>query len=250
MIKEFNDVEVRASGVINRGMFEQVKMLYLQNPEMGGELAVSLMEQVLTGQHSSDNFMVNFAIANHKEVIAQNQQRYDSSKEAKQEAIEAGLRDIADLVNAGFKQVEIAAKLGLSQSVVSKKVSKIRKDFPHLLKIGKSESSVNLESIPNIPNVGKSESLENIPNLPICGKSGKLESFSESRQDLSNIPTFQVDGKLESLERNPENLESLEIIPKLPTFQNFQDVNVNVNVNENVNVGEKNSPKSGVKFEF
>ena len=152
MIKEFKNTEVRPTGVINRGMFEQVKMLYIQNPAAGGELAVSLMEHVLTGDHSSDDFMVAFAIANHQETIAKNQARWDATKEAKQVAIEDSLREIAELFNGGMKQVEIARKLGMSAGNVSKKLSKIRKEFPWLLtgeiseKVSTERNFGNLES--------------------------------------------------------------------------------------------------------
>lgn len=152
MIKEFKDNEIRPTGIINRGMFEQVKMLYKDNAELGGDLAVSLMEYVLTGDFSSDNFMVAFAMANHKEVVTRNQERYDARKEAKQEAIENSLREIADMVNAGMKQVDIARKLGLQPPNVSKKVAKIRKEFPWLLtgeiseKVSTERNFGNLES--------------------------------------------------------------------------------------------------------
>ena len=133
MIKEFKNNEIRPTGVINRGMFEQVKMLYMQNPVAGGELAVSLMEHVLTGDHSSDDFMVAFAIANHQETIAKNQERWEASKDAKRGAVEDSLRELADLYNAGVKQVDIARKLSMSAGNVSKKLAKIRKEFPWLL---------------------------------------------------------------------------------------------------------------------
>ena len=144
MIKQFKDNEIRPTGIINRGMFEQVKMLYNDDAELGGELAVSLMEYVLTGDFSSDNFMIKFAMANHKEVVTRNQERYDAKKEAKQEAIENSLKEIADMVNAGMKQVDIARKLGLQPPNVSKKVAKIRKEFPWLLN-GEISEKVSME---------------------------------------------------------------------------------------------------------
>jgi hypothetical protein len=49
MIKEFNNVETRKSGIIYRGTFNAIKDLYAQNPEMAGELAISAIELVLTG---------------------------------------------------------------------------------------------------------------------------------------------------------------------------------------------------------
>lgn len=151
-------------------------MLYTQNPEAGGELAVSLMEQILTGDHSSDDFMVEFAIANYKDLIMNNWRKYDTAKEAKQEAIEAGLREIAEMVRAGMKQVDIARKLNLSAPVVSKKVAKIKKEFPHLLEIGNSARSCQEEKV---------------AKLPI---DENLASFSASRQDLLSCQVAKVSG--------------------------------------------------------
>ena len=243
MIKKFKENPIRATGVINRGMFEQVKMLYMQNPAAGGELAISLMEQVLTGDHSSDDFMVEFAIANHKETIERNQTRYDASREAKHEAIEDSLREIAELYNQGFKQAEIARKLKMTASNVSKKVSKIRKEFPNLLKDGNvsnvSTVSGNLESLETLGNVSNVDSVSNVEETleSVENVSKNLETLN----DVSNVSKVDdvsnVSGNMEILETN---LESQETFPKFPSFQSFQHVNVNDNVN--VNVAGKASP--------
>ena len=226
MIKEFKDNSIRDTGIINRGMFEQVKMLYQQNPEAGGELAVSLMEYVLTGDHSSDNFMVAFAIANHKEVVAKTQARYEAAKEAKHEAIEAGLREIADLYNAGMKQVEIARKLGMQPPNVSKKLAKIRKEFPHLLKDGNVSNDGNLE----------------ISKFPEDGKFGNISNVSE----VSNISSVAgISGNQESLETFEESLSEVGNVSKISSFQSFQHINVNVNDNVNDNVAGKSSISAG-----
>lgn len=229
LIKEFKNTEIRPTGVINRGMFEQVKLLYMQNPAAGGELAVSLMEHVLTGDHSSDDFMVAFAIANHKETIQKAQHNYDVSKENKRSAIEDDLRQYTELYMEGLTQAEIAKKMETSQSNVSKKIAKARKDFPHLLQ--KEEYSSN---IPNIPEYSEYE--RNIP----------------SEEYIPNIPNI------------PKNNEAnQEYIPDIPVFQKFQHVyvneNVNVNVNENVSGKSSTSPPGDcvpddapkkIKFEF
>lgn len=175
MIKEFKDVPVRDTGIINRGMFEQVKMLYQSDPKAGGELAVSLMEYILTGECSSDDFMVAFAIANHKETIGKAQARYDASKEARLEAVEAGLREIADLYNSGMKQVDIARKLGMQPPNVSKKLSRIRKEFPYLLE---EEVSKKVSEERNFGNVSKvSKEMEISGNFRKDGNFGNIGNF-------------------------------------------------------------------------
>ena len=220
MIKEFKNNEVRATGVINRGMFEQVKMLDMQNPAAGGELAISLMEQVLTGDHSSDDFMVNFAIANHKETISKAQHNYDLTKETKQNAIEEDLRRYVDLYREGLTQAEIAKKLGGTQSSVSKKLMKARKEFPHVVQ--DEEYSKN---IPNIP-----EYERNNLNIP---------EYSDYEKNIPNIPNEEYIPNIPNIPEN--NQANLEYIPNIPIFQKFQHVNVNDNVNDNDNVGGNSS---------
>ena len=239
LIKEFKNNEVRPTGVINRGMFEQVKMLYMQNPAAGGELAISLMEQVLTGDHSSDDFMVNFAIANHKETISKAQHNYDLTKETKQNVIEEDLRRYVDLYREGLTQAEIAKKLGGTQSSVSKKLMKARKEFPHLFQ--DEEYSKN---IPNIP-----EYERNNLNIP---------EYSDYEKNIPNIPNEEYIPNIPNIPEN--NQANLEYIPNIPIFQKFQHVNVNDNVNDNVNenvVGnsqpegeEKKQSQGKYKFSF
>ena len=59
MIEYFNDVEVRGSGVIMSSVFDQIKKMHAMDPEMAGELAISAIELVLTGQFSSDDAMID-----------------------------------------------------------------------------------------------------------------------------------------------------------------------------------------------
>ena len=230
MIKEFKNTPIRETGVINRGMFEQVKMLYLQDAEKGGELAVSLMEHVLTGDHSSDDFMVSFAIANHKEVISKNQAKWDAKKETKHGAKAEELRPVVQLHCQGLTQAAIAKQLKIAQSTVSKRLSQARIDFPELF-----------------------EEYSNIPNNQKYSDNQNNDEYSD------NIPNG-IQGETE---------EKLEYIPKnrnnenIPIFQKFQDVNVNVNDNVYVNVnapdgispsGESglrpDTPSSKRKFDF
>lgn len=232
MIKEFKNTPIRETGVINRGMFEQVKMLYLQDVAKGGELAVSLMEHVLTGDHSSDDFMVSFAIANHKEVISKNQAKWDAKKETKHSAKAEELKPIVQLHCQGLTQAAIAKQLKIAQSTVSKRLSQARIEFPELFE----------------------EYLE-YSNIP---KNKEYSDIENNAKYSDNIPNGISDDTEEKLEYIPENRNKGNI----PIFQKFQDVNVNVNDNVYVNVnapdGESGlrpdtpaaSPKKIGGFEF
>ena len=45
-------------GTIFGGTWEQIKKLYSTNPQQAGELAISAIEMALTGDISSDDFLV------------------------------------------------------------------------------------------------------------------------------------------------------------------------------------------------
>lgn len=78
MIKEFKDSQVRKSGVIYESTWEQIKKLYSQNPEMAGELAISVIEQTLTGDISSDDLTIRSICNSLKPINQKAQQRYDN----------------------------------------------------------------------------------------------------------------------------------------------------------------------------
>lgn len=140
MIKEFKSDNYKAdSGIIYKGMLEQVKLLHQKDPVAAGELAISFMEEILTGTHSSDDFLVEFSLANFKIIIENNRNKKEAAIEEKKNREAEALRPIADLYLQGVTQGEIARRLNMTQSNVSKKLAKIRRDFPFLL------------NIPNIP---------------------------------------------------------------------------------------------------
>jgi hypothetical protein len=68
MITMFNDNEARKSGIIYRSTFNQIKKMYDVNPEQAGELAISAIELVLTGDISSDDALINLILEQNKEI--------------------------------------------------------------------------------------------------------------------------------------------------------------------------------------
>ena len=60
MIPYFKDNEVRDTGIIHNAILDQIKLLYDDNPEMAGELAISAIELVLTGDMSTNNNKILF----------------------------------------------------------------------------------------------------------------------------------------------------------------------------------------------
>ena len=135
MIKEFKDIEARDSGIIYNSILKQIKKLYKTDPMKAGELAISAIELVLTGEFSSDDMVVNLSLVPMQEINNKNVERYEKKiEEQKQKKIEEmGLEDIADLYKRGLKQRQIGEALGLSQQTVSYRLGLIKKDFSFLL---------------------------------------------------------------------------------------------------------------------
>ena len=136
MIETFKDTEMRDSGIVYNSTLQQIKQLHAVDPERAGELAISAIEMILTGDISSDDMMIGIMLEPMKKINERNVVRYEAKVEgSKQKKIrEMRLQEIADLVVAGFKQREIGERLGLSQQNVSYRVSMIKTQYPELLR--------------------------------------------------------------------------------------------------------------------
>ena len=148
MIECFNDVEVRSSGVIMSSVFDQVKKMYAMDPEMAGELAISAIELVLTGQISSDDAMIDMLLAPAKVINDHNVQRYENRKEgSKNKKIkDMKLDEIAEMLQNGMKQKEIAERLHISQQTVSYRMGLIRTQYPELMQDRGTKTAIPDES--------------------------------------------------------------------------------------------------------
>ena len=135
MIEMFKDNEVRNSGIIYNSTFEQIKQLYEADPFQAGELAISAIELVLTGDISTDDMNISLMLTPMRKINENNQIKYENKVEnARQKKIsEMKLDKIADLMNKGYKQKEVGERLGLSQQIISYRWNMIRKSYPELL---------------------------------------------------------------------------------------------------------------------
>lgn len=160
MISKFKNNEARKSAVIYRSNFEQVKELYEDDKEMAGELAISIMELVLTGEVSTDNKYIRLMLKN-LEVSAQNNKLKYEAKEnnTRLEKIEKyRLGEIAEMLNQGVSQAEIAKVLGVSRQTISRRLNEmIRPEFPELLGI-KEQVSNGVKRCQNNENENENES--------------------------------------------------------------------------------------------
>ena len=137
--------------MIYESTWEQIKKLYSQNPEMAGELAISVIEQTLTGDISSTDFMIQIICEGLKPINQNAQQKYDnrvkSNKEHKRETQQ--LDKIVELIDRGKTQEEIGKILGISRQTVSNRIKIIKEEYPELIKVDKCKDVKSCKSNDN-----------------------------------------------------------------------------------------------------
>lgn len=147
MIKEFKEVEAKTSGIVYRGVFNTIKSLYEKNPEQAGELAISAIELILTGEISTDDPIIGIILEQTKEITKVNDDRYAKKVEQTRhkKIVDQKLEEISRLYKMQFTQRDIAQRLGLTQQTVSNRLALIRKDFPELLQVSNENTCTNLQ---------------------------------------------------------------------------------------------------------
>ena len=135
MIEFFNEVPTKNTGIIYNSTLEQIKKLHAVDPEKAGELAISAIELVLTGQMSSDDVMIDMMLTTIKAINDSNAIKYETRVEntKQKKAREMKLYEIAEMLRKGYKQREIGERLNLSQQNVSYRVGVIRSQYPDLM---------------------------------------------------------------------------------------------------------------------
>lgn len=217
MIDHFNDVEVRGSGVIMSSVFEQVKKMYAVDPDMAGELAISAIELVLTGQFSSDDAMIDMLLAPAKVINDHNVQRYEVRKEgSKNKKIkDMKLDEIAEMLQKGMKQKEIAERLHISQQTVSYRMGLIRTQYPELMQDRGTETAQtilpkNVDSYQNTNNFTNNgaECLQNgKPRIP---DESPVQTFYQNSECLPKSVQTKVDLYQKTKSTKNENLVILQ----------------------------------------
>ena len=222
MIEYFNDVEVRGSGVIMSSVFDQVKKMYAVDREMAGELAISAIELVLTGQFSSDDAMIDMLLAPAKVINDHNVQRYEVRKEgSKNKKIkDMKLDEIAEMLKNGMKQKEIAERLHISQQTVSYRMGLIRTQYPELMQDRGTETAQTIlpknsdvyQNTNNFTNV-QTNSLQNgTPRIP---DESPVQTFYQNSECLPKSVQTKVD--LYQKTKNTKN-ENLVILQEAESF--------------------------------
>ena len=195
MIEMFNDVEIRKSGIIYSSLLEQIKRMYAVDPDKAGELAISAIELVLTGQMSSDDIMVDMLLQPLLAIRDKDEDEYEKKKEAaRNKKIEdMKLREIAELYMQGYSQAQIGERLGIKQQTVSYRLTVIKSNYPELLqkngeiftKVTKTTKKENLVTtkIPKNENLVKQDVYQNTKTTNFV-QIGTTGNFVEQKNDI------------------------------------------------------------------
>ena len=135
MIQNFKDTEIRKSGLIYNSVLEQIKKMYPSDPVKAGELAISAIELVLTGEMSSDDLMIDIALQALSIQRDRDEDNYNKKEQmAKIKKIEdMKLDKIAELYSQKISQKRIGEMLGISQQTISYRINIIKEKYPELL---------------------------------------------------------------------------------------------------------------------
>lgn len=198
MISKFKNNGARKSALIYLSNFEQVKELYEDDKEMAGELAISIMEMALTGEISSNNKIIRLMLKNFEVSAEKNKQKYEvRERNTKQETAEKyKLYEIAEMLNEGKTQAEIAIALGISRQTVNRRLNEmIRVNYPELL-CSDGRMSNDVKQCKNNDNDNDNESdnvkdngnvLENSTSDEVSSPASSNDETEQQKKEEENI---------------------------------------------------------------
>ena len=203
MIEKFKENEARKSALIYLSNFEQVKELYEDDKEMAGELAISILEMALTGEISSNDKMIRLMLKNFEVSAEKNKQKYEArERNTKQEKAEKyKLYEIAEMLNEGKTQAEIADALGISRQTVNRRLNEmIRVNYPELLcsneKMSKmSKMSNDVKQCKNNENENENEN-ENDNENDNENENENVKVSAEGQKKLAELDKY-INDKIE-----------------------------------------------------
>lgn len=137
--------DCRKSGVAMRSYLETVYMMEEQQGRtQAGELAIALLETMLSGDCATDDGLIRMLTVSAREITTSAAEKYDKkvSNYKSKKRDEQQLDEIAEMLNHGFTQKEIGEQLDIKRSTLSDRVATIRRDYPELLRDNQDEKPV------------------------------------------------------------------------------------------------------------
>ena len=222
MIEKFKENEARKSALIYLSNFEQVKELYEDDKEMAGELAISILEMALTGEISSNNKIIKLMLKNFEVSAEKNKQKYEAKeRNTKQENAEKyNLYEIAEMLNEGKTQAEIADALGISRQTVSRRLNEmIRVNYPELL-CSNGKMSNDVKQCKNNDNDNDNDNGNDNGNVLENSTSNEVSSPASSDDETEQQNYEEDDMKMKivpfpvpaELERKREKINDIELL--------------------------------------
>lgn len=222
MISKFKNNGARKSALIYLSNFEQVKELYEDDKEMAGELAISIMEMALTGEISSNNKIIRLMLKNFEVSAEKNKQKYEArERNTKQENAEKyKLYEIAEMLNEGKTQAEIAIALGISRQTVNRRLNEmIRVNYPELLcSDGRMSNDVkqcknNDNDNDNVNGNGNGNVLENSTSDEVSSPTSSNDETEQPKKEeemKAKIVPFPT--QEQELERKEKRMGDIELL--------------------------------------
>ena len=121
MIPKFSDEPIRDSGIVYGANMEQIEELYNENPELAGELAISILELTLKGTLSTNNSVIRIMLKNLEKQIQKDHEKWEKraySNQKRTEQKEEKMVKVADLLDEGYSPAEIVKQTGYSRTMV------------------------------------------------------------------------------------------------------------------------------------
>ena len=100
---------------------EQIEELYSENPELAGELAISILELTLKGTLSRNNSVIKIMWKNLEKQIQKDHEKWEKraySNQKRTEQKEEKMVKVADLLDEGYSPAEIVKQTGYSRTMV------------------------------------------------------------------------------------------------------------------------------------
>lgn len=229
MIQIPPNLELADTAVFGRDLALQVLRTYNQNNQLGSELALAAIVYVLSGGvEVSDDVMVNVILQGSQSFVSKNREKWETKQHEKDEAEldKKKLREIAALLQKGYKQIDISRELGIHKSTLSDRVKLIKSKYSYLL-AGTPYDDNNDDQTINLP---KSTNPE-IRTVRTDGFGFHYPAGISDKNSCNPTMNHQKDGNLSGSSRIPDGRNN---------------VNVNVNVNKNLNsfLSPENPPDS------
>lgn len=218
---EFKDLEYRDKAIVYLTTLEQIKKIYQRSPQQAGELAIAAIEVALSGEHSSDDYMIDIILEQAKYLSTKNKESYQKTVDTKREKriTELQLREIVELMNQGFNQTQIGLKLGTSKQNISKRIATMRKDFPELLST----------SQPNLVDVNQSQLKSTDVNQSQPVTTGQPNLVDDNLTEFTSVDL--VDNLTTGVDSQPKNSGQFDNQVNQVNYTDTDNDTVNDNVN-------------------